>query len=358
MLFESAPPALSMSVLKHHGVFSTGGSPVGLTLDGTGFLIWHNEDDDSISIVWKAEERKQQTVQLDRVHIGFGRRPYFVCPFTGARCLVLYFHIAFASAESLGLSRASRTAGRVVRWRAVANRAEARLTGSDGRPPARGRARSAAVRKLQKLGVTSSVAAAAISEVASAEVARLRRQHRHHGGNGTYSTAAALQAGSKAQPSLTSRAIVAYLSSRLGEPATDAGSPVHDRVGLISDYPALDIRELEKTWLLDEDGHWGAVLAWPGGAEAPLTVYLMASFDILDRPALYLEADMAGQVLQQTIELERSRPGTPRRWFMRCPVTAVRKELLYFREGRFASAKAQRLVHPSQRAARAPTSLV
>lgn len=78
-----------------------------------------------------------QTIQLERVRVGYGRRPYFVCPLTGQRCLVLYHHILFASADALGLSRASRTAGRVARWRAVANRADARLTGIDGRLPAR-----------------------------------------------------------------------------------------------------------------------------------------------------------------------------------------------------------------------------
>ena len=40
------------------------------------------------------------------------------------------------------------------------------LIGSDGRPPAHGRARDAAARTLQQLGVTLSVAAAAISEAA------------------------------------------------------------------------------------------------------------------------------------------------------------------------------------------------
>lgn len=352
MPYQSEYPALSVSALKHQGVFSNGGRPVGLMLNGAAFLIRHNEDDDSVTIAWKAEEPKVQKVQLQWVRVGYGRRPYLICPLSGRRRLTLYFHIAFASAEALGLTRESRTGGRVVRSRAVANKAKARLLGSDGLPPARGRARKIAARKLKESGLRSQLAAAALLEVERIEQAHLRRRYRHHGAIGVYSTAAALQAGARAHPSLTSHAIVAHLAGRIGEPPTELGCSGSHRVGLIPDYPALDVRVLEKIWQMDEQGRWGVALVWPDGSQAPLTVYLMASFDVLDRPALFLEMEVNGKVLKQTIELEPSRPRTPKRWFMRCPVTQARTELLYFRGGCFASAKAQRLVHPSQRTMR------
>lgn len=344
MSFQSMHPTLPIHALKHSGVFSNGCRPIGLTLDEKAFLIRYDEDDDSITIAWDAEEPKWQTIKLEWTKVGYGYRPYFICPLTDSRRLTLYFHIAFASAGALGLKRDSRNGGRVARSRALANKAEARLAGLDGAPSARGKARVAAARKLKATELGFNAAQAALLDSERIERARLRRRQRHHG---AYSTATGLAAGAHA--ALTSDAIVAHLASRTYEPLATPRLPLEESIGLTSDYPTLDIRMLEKTWRLDEHGCWGTKLVWLVGPGASLNIFLMVSFDPTDRPALFLEIGTDGKVLKQTIELEPSHPRTPKRWFMKCPVTGIRAELLYFRGDRFACAKAQRLVHPSQR---------
>lgn len=51
----------------------------------------------------------------------------------------------------------------------------------------------------------------------------------------------------------------------------------------------------------------------------------------------------------QSLIVEHASDYKPDNWVFRCPVLGTRHDILFLRDGQFASAKAQRLVHASQR---------
>ena len=55
-----------------------------------------------------------------------------------------------------------------------------------------------------------------------------------------------------------------------------------------------------------------------------------------------------GERHEQVLEIVPGGQKYPKYYFV-CPITGARADTLYYRDGRFASAKAQRLIHASQR---------
>src|SRR5436190_506250 len=79
---------------------------------------------------------------------------------------------------------------------------------------------------------------------------------------------------------------------------------------------------------------------------------LIADFRDALEPFLVLDIGREGtsSFRRQLIPLVATNPGTKgTRWYLQCPVTHKRGDYLLLRNGLFASAKAHRLVHRSQR---------
>jgi hypothetical protein len=327
--------------------------------------------DGDVVISWSVERPRQkigfrfargrrhwtQTIKLSIAQLRYGERIFFVCPKTGRRCDRLYYWDG-----SLASAKGHRVPGLAVRRDAI-ERILARLEGSDGADPARGanRQRIIATLKSRLPKLEAGVKRRAENAVHEALEKRLR-QIGYLSNPPRASTEWALQSGDKMQ--------YAWLNGRsqygaspypvsMAEEATydqieraEQGSGADRFRPLASNVPVwfteecrtLDIRVLTRA------GHFGGnwsrsiLLNWETNPEG--AIYAR----INDALSLLALAACAGS-FKQTIALEIDQRG--RRAFI-CPITGRRSELLYYREGCFASRKAQRMVNRSQRVAHDP----
>ncbi len=131
-------------------------------------------------------------------------------------------------------------------------------------------------------------------------------------------------------------------------------------IGFIDEAPALDIRVFSSRCdmtLPDLAGRW---MRWPRESTGSADHYLIFA-DLREAGAALLMAHGLGSngdwFPPDVIQLSQTDNKGKPRWYMHCPVLGTRCQILYYRNGRFASAKAQRLVHRSQRAVPAKATL-
>ena len=116
-------------------------------------------------------------------------------------------------------------------------------------------------------------------------------------------------------------------------------------IAYLEDQISLDIRWLARKWKLDDSGVWARRLAW-----RRLKAVLIVDFRDTDNPLIALrqiEGRTGEQFEDLIIKLVPS--AFKSRWFMQCPLSGRRCDVLYWRDDVFASARAARYVHGSQR---------
>jgi hypothetical protein len=124
------------------------------------------------------------------------------------------------------------------------------------------------------------------------------------------------------------------------------------RLAAWEDHPRIDLRVLAGADEILMGMHTVTFLCWPGSylAEA----YVCCDLRPPGPPVVGLVTWLDGARVYQRIELIVPPPGVRRRYMFRCPVTGKPVETLAFRNGRFASRLAQRLLHQSQIRVRKP----
>ena len=117
----------------------------------------------------------------------------------------------------------------------------------------------------------------------------------------------------------------------------------------LMNYPALDIRTLIRCNYFVKNTIYGRTLVWPDRDTQGRTIMLISDWRYLPIP--YLIASVfnptEGFFDFQPISLTRGPRGDHPR-YMQCPVLGKQCDILYFRNGRFASREAQGLYHSSQ----------
>jgi hypothetical protein len=113
-------------------------------------------------------------------------------------------------------------------------------------------------------------------------------------------------------------------------------------------FPALDIRVLASRDELSEGSAWARTLGWPSWATDGTRLLMVRDLRDANLPMIMIGrmGKNPGECTWQRIALLRNNRN---RWFFRCPVTGKRCEILYHRDGVFASREAQRLYNLSQR---------
>lgn len=121
-----------------------------------------------------------------------------------------------------------------------------------------------------------------------------------------------------------------------------------DNVALISDHPVLDIRVLAPA-LLREGSLRAQTLCWGERSEPHVEILFVADWRDAE-PHLVAVWDYGNIEAPRMQNIRILLQSTKRLRFI-CPVEGKNYDVLYLRDGLFASRIAQRLVHPSQRAA-------
>lgn len=306
-----------------------------------------------IHVVTKKDRHHyQEFIQITCVDLQFGRRWYFICPFSGRKALKLYYvNDGFISKKAYNERSALSPYSPVDVARDRVERLVARLNGTDGRGPARGYRRKDALRELRKHeqitrlhpGV-GAIEAEEHQKVLSKERAKVRYLHqdrclRFHEGRWH---------GKELRPGPL---MVGYLAQqpealRLLPSTVPLGRAISD-TGVVQEHPSLDIRTILHPEASGGFSFWGSVLGWPVEATEGKSITLCVDLRNADAPVLLVDIDYVSDKpsTRQVVELGRSGNG---RWLMRCPIQLTLAESLYFRHGRFASRAAQNLRYRSQ----------
>jgi hypothetical protein len=352
--FAEEQPRIPIRLLKLEGLLTEAGGRTMLRTAGVDVVVV-SMDPSSALIAWKDEDEfHQELVDHSINYLRFGERPVFICPLTGANCYDLYLYRGrWASAKGHGLLRATRHGSRHDRRRAKLESINARLQGLEGLPKARGINRARLVGRALTVPyathLVADLADAAASEDRKRQKAAARR-YRSTRKRGGCSTEAALAGGDahpyqgvcSNDPGGMLAIIRGYRSGPLDRAAL-AARPLRK----LEDSAALDARVLSRIWTATQSTL--ATLKWPGDMGGATLFVLAADFRDRSAPSVglcRLSPDGPGF---QILAVEPAGPYKPDNWVFLCPVLGTRHDVLFLRDGLFASAKAQRLIHASQR---------
>lgn len=318
--------------------------------------IRYYPEDNDLSFVWKSNKtEKMEIIKLELVSLKYGSRKYFICPLSGKRTSELHL-----VNDTLGCrqvhprlsvnngSPTQRSELRIRRWRA-------QLLGEQGYVRVKGKMRTRIVQRLKAVPYITNrfpELDQKFYEEEQHQISDARRKAQVSMRSGALSLASAFSAGRNietlgALDGHGARAPEIWLAS-IAEPS---GEVLNAPVAELEAHAALDVRSLAaiglgKTALAAHGLLWRHC----DGTEFGRAV-LVVDFRLADHPFLAVRSlDGAdGAIPVQLVRLVPS--ATEGRWFLECPLLGTRCDILFLRAGRFASAKANRLVHRSQRKA-------
>ena len=355
VVFEGHP-RISMGLLRRHGMFVSEVSELTFKIGEAVVFVRYLMEDDTLQLTWKSSGYEdQQLIGFGFAALRYGDRRYFVCPLT--RKLTSELHLVggkFGCRQAharLGAKNGSPTQRfelRISRWRA-------QLLGGQGYARVRGKARTRLIEKMRSIPYILSRfpdLAPVLHEETARPVREARRRARASMRADAMSMAAALSAG-RSLPTCDILTAHGNLEAEfwLANIPKPSGKRLEAPLAELEAHAALDIRVLAAIGLgkVALAAH-GLVWRRPDGMEIA-RVLLIVDFRVADRPFLVVRSliGVEGAIPTQFVRLVPSaRAG---RWFLECPLLGMRCDILFLRRGRFASAKANRLVHRSQRKA-------
>ena len=356
-LLANERPKVPIRLLKREGVLSAVGNKVVITSDWLSVLVMSISPTNAL-FFWKDHDRdRDQLVTLTSVPRRFGAQVAFQCPISGKPCFELYYsRRGFASAGGLGILQASQRGSRIARGQAKLDGTTARLLGLEGFGRARGQNRERLIAKALEVPLATRIVPG-LDTIAHEQEQRARRRaqapHRSKRKTSAYSTEAALARGATEAPSTgrnTPQQLIAYIRTRAfqdSDPEAVRSRPPK----LLEQVAALDARELSRQWTGKPS--WQGVLMWPPevmeGAEKFVIVADLSDPETASVGLRGFGSD--GQARLHLLNVAPAGPNKPTSWVFICPILGSRHDVLFLRDGLFASARAQRLVHASQRSA-------
>lgn len=358
-------PVLTIADLKRNGVL--GGAvgehiPISVGhLDVVAKIVAKTDKSTQLILLYPfGEDRHEQQIFVSLIAQGSAMVPHLICPETQISVRRLHFLLgAFASrpywhARNMLSGNEGSAADREFRKLVEAI---SRLEGANGFPKARGANRERLmdlVRNSNRVPIHLRAKARELQQSFFDEEQRCKRSaFRSNRGSGPCSTAAALQAGlenpDKERLGMQSR----FPPEHWRVPTLRMTPPfVRSEPDILENYPALDLRALNLSARMGGKKVWSHSLRWEGTPVAIPPITLIADFRQPLTPFIVLDVGQQGSPSYHRllIELVATKPGSKgARWYMQCPITRSRCEFLLWRNGRFASAKAHRLVPSSQR---------
>lgn len=350
-------PRISMGLLRRHGMFISEVTELIFDFGRVTVSIRYYPDDHDLSFLWKSTKKEtMEIVKLGSATLNFGDRTYFICPIIGKRTSELHL-----MGDSLGCRQAytrlavksgsptQRAELRISRWRA-------QLLGEQGYARVRGQTRTRIVKGLKSVPFITNRFRDLDRVFYEEEMHQIREAKcsaRSLTRSGALSLASALSAGR----GLETSGVLDGHGARTAETWL-ASIPVPTGQALVAPlaeleaHAALDIRAFAALGL-GKTALGARGLAWrlTDGTEFARAVAVV-DFRVADRPVLAVRSFVGGDgaIPDQLFRLVPSE--TAGRWFLQCPLFGTRCDILFLRAGRFASAKANRLVHRSQRKAK------
>lgn len=313
-------------------------------------------DSQSVVLIATMTNRKvvDQAFPVKRVLNNFGYKYYFICDMTARPVTTLYLKDdRFRSRHYLGVPYTSQ-AGRIEKDQLETYTLVRRLVGTDGRGPARGSNRDRVVQRLLTLESRGALleldAQRAVQKHLDRAVQPARKPRSPRDEVSTKKAAMLRRRKGYFSPSLIIGGMLDDIRGiRVRPPAEPTGALLQGAIHSIDRYPCLSLPELAQMMPRDSQEIWAEALRWETKTlSEPLEALIAIDRRSSRRFALVRSFPRDGERHEQVLEIVPGGQKNPKYYFV-CPVTGARADTLYYRDGRFASAKAQRLIHASQR---------
>jgi hypothetical protein len=342
---QSVVPLVTIGSLKRRGLLEQPGKAINIPV--VGYCITASFDADRCVVEFSRSTNgfiSTITIQIVYRELKFGYRPYFVCLETGEPCLTLIFVNGEAYSPDAYRRLRVRPSKRKKRMHVKASRrAEVLVTAALAGKVDPGHSRELAeLATLIPLPKSAQKALARCSSRQQSEKTKRLWDERELG------TVKAMDCGIAAgQFDL----FMGYVTEPPGYYATVVPEGVRTEpltVEQVDRFPALDIRVLASRLELSEGEALARTLGWPSWATDDTRLLMIRDLRDAKLPMIMIGrmGKKQGECSWQRIVLLRN---DRNRWFFRCPATGKRCEILYYRNGVFASRAAQRLYNLSQR---------
>ena len=351
-------PALKISDLRLRGMLFIQGEVGGSTgvawlRDGREILRrfiaqrFNREMENAIWMLSDLSDAEGQWISLTSkpMHLG-GRRWWFICPITGKPCDILYcVGGIFASRAAHRLTYRSQSQGWLDRILSDRDKLAARLEGTPGRGPARGRRRRRAEEQMVYVQRVIDAMGDQICQTGDRRTALARER-----GKALASRVHDFMVNMRAVPiTADNRSVVELYRQYLDVQEPRGKAPPSARRGarvpgeFLQDRPYLDTLVLRKLNYLQEGQIRGSTLGWPKAWVPEPDRQIHFLIDLRDpkrSKALIIYVDPAGLSFQP-LWLKRIRGdfGKEELMFV-CPEARIATRVLLYQGGRFASAEA------------------
>ncbi|MEG3154946.1 hypothetical protein [Sphingomonas sp. RB1R13] len=298
------------------------------------------------------EQAFVEQVEITSCKLKFGWRRYFVCPRTRRACDELHFTgTRWVSRQSAREIIGSKNGSLSERHFERINAAAERLKGTVYRGPARGKTRERLaeiilkefprVDPAHKIGET-------LAEVWRKKEAQVKSSGRSNSRTGELSTASAILKGDRLPLASDIRQWIRS-DNRIDHVAYPPPPllPANRAIGILEHHAKLDMRTLALI-VPKCPGRGGANLQWPDEIMEGAQIELIIEMN-LAAGAKVVVRRRSPSGLMSIYSLQLVRAKSHPRLLLRCPYRGTDHDVLFLRDGVFASAKAHRLVHASQR---------
>lgn len=333
-------PVISITMLRRAGLFDEGHRGwIGFSFTKVESIFAYSRERNALAVVtFDGDEIVQQYIVLTYRKLHFGKRRYFYCTIAQVRCNELvYADGEFASRVSWKMEPGVLHANQ--RRHEASRRRVQRLLGSESKGPARGQNRLhllATIKPNPWLRVADEEQSDALVAMRT-KVAVGRKR----GVDSWRAMAAVLGDGRRLSGPLEYE-WSADQRARFGTTIEPAGPRELPRT-FVEHVPFLAVGDLSRRKLLELGAISAATLPWSD------KVHLTIECHMLDPKRAFFVARLRHTGQAQTLRLLPT--GSQARWCFVCPFTGQYVTKIFFRDGLFASAAGNRLIHRSQRKA-------
>ena len=355
---EIIAASISVATLSRYGLLKDGANSLeGFHSHGIWFVVYRLEEG-LVRFIHKASRGEFYAQDVDVCEIRAGRRLkwQFACPLTGAYCnSIMLYGTLWGSRRGHGLTPLHSSDWSKRYQRLIKQKDD--LIAAVERPGVHSSTREKRFKEVRRAlgktdflvpddwrGLDGALGAVRV-EFAQRAKRELRREHR-----GRRDLKTAIEGGFSAEGSVE-LGMHLHIGSRNTLASAVEESRTQRRTRTLADqgrHICLDLALLRSRGWMDENNYVAWLLDWPNshpdGDRCLLVLDLRG-----EKKWLYLDFfDNGGQrVASQTLSIE-AKPKMKNRLFLKCPVNGTLHDRLYFRDGFFASASAQRLTTPSQ----------
>ena len=277
--------------------------------------------------------------------IKFGSRPYFICPLLKRPCLKLYIlGGAISSKEGFHCARSASEGPLTPKIYPSDIETRARYLGLRERTRLSPERRVAIAERARILAQKDLELSQRFREEQSSEV--VQRQ-RFYWESRELSTTKALDDGRGMAESEPYNALANRDMSWFDNPTPHVHIAPSGMSGLVTEFGELDIRVLLSRHIFASDRLTGLLMGWPFSRlwKTAIIMFVCPRDDALPQLIMEVRVDGAEPVYQEVSLMCGHRSGGPRHFV--CPATRLPTDVLYFREGFFASRQAHSLSYPA-----------